>query len=313
MPGGVPHWVLGTNNSICVGRHFYSGSNIRSSIIALVHTFLLEGAATNENHLETRTLLYQMLVFWSTRIDKTDVDGGFIFLKFFQTQKLIENLGAHIPDLSSEDGFLDVVYLGIFAILSPALDVRFYFGKKTPSHLIEEANHAVHHFHSLLHVFSLRFIILLEGELVSNSYVVDRLLGEFAAAAVGLMKGIEKDDDDGILGIAQAGFTGMVEGILQRSHSNLVSFYSRCLDRNHKHFSWTGPKLQILPRSEDINSILPLATLGELLDLPGQQIYITCLDLTTSSPPTSSAELGKRRSRDDGSDSADQRPEKRRG
>lgn len=84
MPGGVPHWVLGTSNSICVGRHFYSGSMVRSSVIALLHTFLLGGAASNEDHQETRTLLYQMLVFWSMRIDKTDVDGGFIVEKLKQ-------------------------------------------------------------------------------------------------------------------------------------------------------------------------------------------------------------------------------------
>ena len=75
MPGGIPHWVLGTSNSICVGRHFYGASTIRSSVITIVHTFLLAGALTNEDLLETRTFLYQLLVFWSTRFDKRDVDG----------------------------------------------------------------------------------------------------------------------------------------------------------------------------------------------------------------------------------------------
>lgn len=81
MPGGVPHWVMGTSNAVCVGRHFYSTSTIRSSVIAIVHTFLLSGSVTNENYQETRTLLYQMLVFWSIRLDKTDVDGEFDLLK----------------------------------------------------------------------------------------------------------------------------------------------------------------------------------------------------------------------------------------
>jgi hypothetical protein len=75
MPGGIPHWVLGTSNAVCVGRHFYSASTIRYSVITIVHTFLLKGAVTNEDHNMTRTLLYQLLVFWSMRIDKTDVDG----------------------------------------------------------------------------------------------------------------------------------------------------------------------------------------------------------------------------------------------
>ena len=77
MPGGVLHWVLGTSNAICVGRHFYNTSRIRLSVIAIVHAFLLNGAVTNEDHVETRTLLYQLIVFWSMRLDKTDVDGKF--------------------------------------------------------------------------------------------------------------------------------------------------------------------------------------------------------------------------------------------
>lgn len=77
MPPGILHWVLGTSNSICVGRHFYSASTIRWSVISIVHTCLHGGAITNEDHLETRTLLYQLMVFWALRIDKTDVDGKF--------------------------------------------------------------------------------------------------------------------------------------------------------------------------------------------------------------------------------------------
>jgi hypothetical protein len=77
MPPGVLHWVLGTSNAVCVGRHFYSMSTIRWSVIAIVHTFLLSGRLTNIDHLETRTLLYQMMVFWALRVDKNDVDGAF--------------------------------------------------------------------------------------------------------------------------------------------------------------------------------------------------------------------------------------------
>ena len=75
IPGGVPHWVLGTSNAICIGRHFYSTSTIYWSVIAIVHTFLLSRTLTNEDHLETKTLLYQMMVFRSLRLDVTDVDG----------------------------------------------------------------------------------------------------------------------------------------------------------------------------------------------------------------------------------------------
>lgn len=77
MPPGVLHWVLSTSNAICVGRHFYSSSTIRWSIVSIVRAFFLGGALTNEDNLRTRTLLYQLLVFWSMRMDKRDVDGEF--------------------------------------------------------------------------------------------------------------------------------------------------------------------------------------------------------------------------------------------
>jgi hypothetical protein len=77
MPPGVPHWVLGTSNALCIGRHFYAASTIRSSVVAIAHTFLLSGALANSEYPETRTLLYQLMVFWSSRFDKTDVDGSF--------------------------------------------------------------------------------------------------------------------------------------------------------------------------------------------------------------------------------------------
>lgn len=78
MPGGVPHWVLGTSNALCAGRHFYCESSIRSSVVAIAQTFALGGALTNDDNTHSRTLLYQLIVFWTMRTDKTDVDGGFI-------------------------------------------------------------------------------------------------------------------------------------------------------------------------------------------------------------------------------------------
>ena len=218
--------------------------------------------------------------------------------------------------LSSEEGFLDIIYLGIFAILSPAFDIRFYQGQKTPSNLLEEATHAVCHFHSLLHVFSQRFFVLLEGEVVSRSYIVDRMLGEFAAAAVVFSKAMgdlqgSDDDDERDRRIATSAFVGLVEGILQESYPNVFPYYSRCLDQGHKHFIWTGPKLQIFPHSEDFNALISLGTAGELLDFPGHQIYSKNLDQRRSQSPIIVAHSQKRRHPDDGKDLANERPEKR--
>ena len=87
MPGDVPHWVLGTSNAICVGMHFYSTSTIHWSVITIVHTFLLTGTLTNEDHQETITLLYQLMV------GSTDK---------FISSKLIYHRGSHTRHVLSD-------------------------------------------------------------------------------------------------------------------------------------------------------------------------------------------------------------------
>ena len=133
--------------------------------------------------------------------------------------------------------------------------------------------------------------------MVSHSYVVDRMVAEFAAAAVNFLRAIDEtnveDDSDskdkGKNGITTSLFMEMIEDILKESHSQIFPYYSNLLVGLHKHFIWTGPELQIIPRSPDILSILPLMTHGEKSDLPGHQIYNTNLDpklaFSTHIPP----------------------------
>jgi hypothetical protein len=212
---------------------------------------------------------------------------------------LVNVVGAHIPDLSSEVGFLDAIYLGIFLILAPAFDVRFYDDLKPPSILRAEYSYAVAHFFSLLHFFSLHYIILLQGELVGHFYILDRMLGEFAAAAVLFSKGIdESKEEGGDVGaeerIFSSDFSGHIENILQQRYPNAFRYFSRCIDRRHKDFVWTGPKLEILSRSDDILSIIPITTMGERQDYSAQPIYSIDLD------PSTPSHVGKRRNPDDG-------------
>lgn len=215
-----------------------------------------------------------------------------------------------MPVMSSEGGLFDIIYLGVFVILSPAFDSRFYASTKPPKGLVEEVAHAIRHFHFLLHTFSQQFIILLEGEPVCHSYVVDRMLGEFAATSVVFSKAIHESQDQGDsnVGFTSSTFTSHIEGILHESYPNILPYYSRCLDCCHKHFLWTGPKVQILPRSEDFISIIPLMTKGELLDLPAHRIYTIDLDPTFS---TSVAQVEKRHGQRDSFDLTDTQPKKR--
>ena len=169
-------------------------------------------------------------------------------------------VGAHIPDLLSEVDFFDVMYLGIFIIFSPVFDPCFYNGLIPSPTNVKEAVYAIRHFCSLLNIFSKQFAIVLEGEVVSHSYVVDRLMGEFAAASVTLAKGI--DEEVGIEDLeaddraTSATISERIEEILQNSYPEVIPYYRHCLDHRHKDFLWTGPNALILPCLDDFSPLL---------------------------------------------------------
>lgn len=182
--------------------------------------------------------------------------------------------GAHIPQLSSQAGFLDIVYLGVFVWLSPAFDRRFY-SKPSPT-LVEELACAIRSWQSLIHVFSVRFVILLGGTPVAVSYVVDRILAEFAAAAVVFARGVNRPlgegNDIGGVPITFPRFLKKIQGLLQDWSPQINPFFtSRAESQNN--FLWTGPKLEIFPRTKDMAAIIGLTGPSELLDWPGCPIY----------------------------------------
>jgi hypothetical protein len=217
--------------------------------------------------------------------------------------------------LSSPAGFLDVVYLGVFIILSSALDRRFDSHGYAASTLMEEQGHAILHFHSLLHIFTQRFIVVLDGQPIAPSYVVDRMLGEFAAAIVVFNKAILESLEDSQDGTTLSRITDIVTYIIKQTYPAVFPYFSDCVRRGHKHFLWTGPNLHIFQHSEGCDSIMPLLTLGELIDLPGHQIYQgTSATNTSFSIPTpiSSTSTEQQPVQEDSSDLEVEHPRKRR-
>ena len=208
-------------------------------------------------------------------------------------------LGAHIPDLSSEVEFFDLLYLGAFVILSSAFDHRFYDGQKPPSSLSKEIAYAVRRFNTLIHIFSRRFIIDLEGEVVSPWYVVNRILGEFAAASVVLANAIhaldEIESNDNIqYRVITNPCVRHIEGILQMSYPDVFPYYSRCVARGHKDFLWTGPRVNICLRSEGITTVVALTGKSEMIDLPSHRIYTEDVDLIQPNQTEDVSQSGKR-------------------
>lgn len=61
----TPHFVLGTEDSIVLGRHYYATTTIRRSCFGIVHTFVMGAGITNTSHNEdVSSLLRQLMALW---------------------------------------------------------------------------------------------------------------------------------------------------------------------------------------------------------------------------------------------------------
>jgi hypothetical protein len=211
-----------------------------------------------------------------------------------------------------------MLYLGIFVILSPAFDPRFYDEDTVPPALVAELVHAVENFLSLLNIFSAQFVILLDGDPIAHSYVFERLLAEFAAACVVFGEAIgDSYDEEEWRHSLKDNFKPIIEDIVREEYPDVFPYYARCLDRRHKDFFWTGPKVEIFPRSDSITSIIPSTSRGEVWDSPTHSIYITDLDPelptapTAPNTPADSIRVRRRRSQLGSVDLENGRPNKR--
>lgn len=191
--------------------------------------------------------------------------------------------------MSSEAGLFDVLFLGVFITLAPALDPRFS-ENDVPPNLHNEIALAESSFLSLLHLFHRRYFIMLDGEVISHKYVFHRMLAEMAAAAAVFAKQIYDfatatlEDGNGPSVPGKGGreekekyafFKGQIDAIIEKSYPSVLGYYSTLFKDGHRHFRWTGPTVHVFPRSDDCESVLSLISQGELVDFPDWTIYIT--------------------------------------
>ena len=99
--------------------------------------------------------------------------------------------------------------------------------------------------------------------------------------------GNEDGNDTDNDGITNGEIETQVVALLQGSHKKLFPYYMHCVDQHHKHFLWTGPELQIVPRTPDITPTIIHTSTGEALDLPSHPIDHFDADL---SPTTNNKE-----------------------
>ena len=63
MRPNTPHAVFTPEDTIAMGGHFYSFSNMQDTIAGIIHTCIIDHVITNTEHPDTRVLLFRMLQY----------------------------------------------------------------------------------------------------------------------------------------------------------------------------------------------------------------------------------------------------------
>lgn len=137
MRPNTVHTVLTTGDSITHGWHCYSAATIRQSYYGIIHTFMSGSSLTNIDHMPSRGLIRVIFASWvkwyfgsrsSTEgvrkvVGPVDPATRAIYDEFLARPT------SHVPDITSMEGFLDMLSLGNLIQLAQTLDLRTYAGK----------------------------------------------------------------------------------------------------------------------------------------------------------------------------------------
>jgi len=129
MRPGVPHFVFGPEDTICSGGHFYATSLMQQTLRSMVHSFVVSEFITNITHHPSRSLLRRIVLLYriglvEQRFQRTGKIAYLFPLHFSIPFTDIEY--AHLPDIKTFDGVLDLISACILAILGNVLDFRTY-------------------------------------------------------------------------------------------------------------------------------------------------------------------------------------------
>ncbi|KAJ7094915.1 hypothetical protein C8R43DRAFT_1141783 [Mycena crocata] len=112
---GVLNYNITISSCFLWGAQFHSISALRDSIWAHIHLSILDMASANVLHVDNAVFLIQIQAFWLVNLKR-----------MLEGQPPGVRTQAHIPNIQSQRGFLDVLCLGNLIIFLESLDYRNY-------------------------------------------------------------------------------------------------------------------------------------------------------------------------------------------
>lgn len=146
MPA-LMHFVVSITNCIGVGRHAIPISSVSHCVFVTLHNVLLSSFTTNADHEPARRYLIRMFIFIALAFTdphntyamdddqsasqmkgkgKAKPKGTDTYEQYRRRQPLTARMRAHLPDLTTADGLLDLIALRSFVVLFIALGNKAY-------------------------------------------------------------------------------------------------------------------------------------------------------------------------------------------
>ncbi|KAJ7839053.1 hypothetical protein B0H14DRAFT_2588232 [Mycena olivaceomarginata] len=123
MPAFIPHCVMSLTNCIGVGRHGIPASNLSHCVFVTLHNTVVADSTTNANHEPARRLLIRIFIFIALAF--VDPQNGNPRTNH-QSSRPTSRMAAHLPDITTSNGVLDLLALRSFIVLFVALNGSSY-------------------------------------------------------------------------------------------------------------------------------------------------------------------------------------------
>lgn len=123
MPAGIPHCVASMTNCISLGRHGVPASNLTHCVFVTLHNTVLSESTTNTDHEPARRFLIRIFIFVALAF--VDIRNGGTAAGGLG-QRPTARMSAHLPDVTTCHGVLDLLALRSFVVLFLALNGTKY-------------------------------------------------------------------------------------------------------------------------------------------------------------------------------------------
>ncbi|KAJ7301207.1 hypothetical protein DFH08DRAFT_978987 [Mycena albidolilacea] len=123
MPAGIPHCVASMTNCIGLGRHGVPASNLTHCVFVTLHNTVLSESTTNADHEPARRFLIRIFIFVALAF--VDIRNGGTAAGGLG-QRPTARMSAHLPNVTTCHGVLDLLALRSFVVLFLALNGTKY-------------------------------------------------------------------------------------------------------------------------------------------------------------------------------------------